>query len=77
MTRARPTTDKTFRRKEPDSRILTSERIAHDLQTFESAGGRIEVLGVTRVLKKLDDAQAALEETAAQSKGRRGSARNP
>jgi hypothetical protein len=55
MTRARSTTDRTFQRKEVVSRTLTSERIANDLQNFQSAGGHIEVLGVTRVLKKLDE----------------------
>ena len=29
---------------------LTSERIAHDLDTFRAGGGNIEVLGTTRVL---------------------------
>jgi hypothetical protein len=54
MSRA-PNTDRVFRRKDPDSRPLTSESIADHLQAFESSGGHIEVLGVTRVLKKLDD----------------------
>jgi hypothetical protein len=45
-----------FRQKEPDRRLLTSERIADHIQAFESAGGSIEVLGVTRVLTKLDPA---------------------
>jgi hypothetical protein len=66
MTRARSTTDRTFQRKEPVSRTLTSERIADDLQTFQSAGGRIEVLGVTRVLKKLDETGSGPEATTAQ-----------
>jgi hypothetical protein len=57
----RPTTDRTFRRKEADSKTLTSERIADDLQAFQSSGGRIEVLGVTRVLKKLDEAGTGTE----------------
>lgn len=54
MTQARSTTDQPFRRREPDARTLTSERIASDLQAFESSGGHIEVLGVTRVLTRLD-----------------------
>jgi hypothetical protein len=29
---------------------ITSERIAHDLAAFRAGGGRIEVLGTTRVL---------------------------
>jgi hypothetical protein len=44
-----------FRQKEPDRRTLTSERIADDIKAFRSSGGRIEVLGVTRVLQKLGD----------------------
>ena len=56
MSQARSTADRTFRRKEPDARTLTSERIAEDLQAFESSGGHIEVLGVTRVLTKIEDA---------------------
>lgn len=56
MTRALPPVDRTFRRKEPDSRLLTSQTIADHLQAFESSGGQIEVLGVTRVLKKLEEA---------------------
>ena len=47
--------DRPFHRREADARALTSERIAHDLQAFESSGGHIEVLGVTRVLTKLDE----------------------
>ncbi|MDN5781013.1 MAG: hypothetical protein L0H23_03155 [Luteimonas sp.] len=34
---------------------LTSDRISADLADFEKAGGEVEVLGVTRVLKKLDE----------------------
>lgn len=33
---------------------LTSERISDDLEKFEQAGGRVEVLGTTRVLTKVD-----------------------
>lgn len=33
---------------------ITHERIAADLEAFREAGGKIEVLGVTRVLKKID-----------------------
>ena len=32
MARIRPPADRTFRQKEPDSRLLTSERIANDLR---------------------------------------------
>ena len=34
---------------------LTSDRISADLADFEKAGGQVEVLGVTRVLKKVDE----------------------
>lgn len=33
---------------------ITHERIAADLEAFRKAGGEIEVLGVTRALKKID-----------------------
>lgn len=33
---------------------VTSERIADDLEAFRKAGGRIEVLGVTRSLTRID-----------------------
>ncbi len=49
-------TGKVFRRKEPETRQLTSNRIAQDLDAFRSAGGEIEVLGVTRVLTRLETA---------------------
>lgn len=43
-------------------RNLTSARISADLADFQKAGGQVEVLGVTRVLKKLgDDADADAE----------------
>lgn len=55
MARARtPSSTALFRQKEPDSRILTSDRIADHIEAFQSAGGHIEVLGVTRVLTKLE-----------------------
>lgn len=37
---------------------LTSDRISADLEDFEKAGGHVEVLGVTRVLKKVDEPSA-------------------
>lgn len=37
---------------------LTSERISADLAAFRKSGGRVEVLGVTRVLKKIDGAES-------------------
>lgn len=33
---------------------ITHERLAADLEAFRKAGGEIEVLGVTRSLKKID-----------------------
>ena len=58
MTRTRaPAAKPLFRTKEPDRRILTSDRIADDIEAFQSSGGRIEVLGVTRVLTKLGEGQ--------------------
>ncbi|PBJ81750.1 hypothetical protein CMZ84_13730 [Lysobacteraceae bacterium NML93-0399] len=33
---------------------VTSERIAHDLAQFRKSGGRIEVLGTTRTLTRVD-----------------------
>jgi len=38
----------------PNPRQVTSARISADLEAFQKAGGRIEVLGVTRVLTKID-----------------------
>lgn len=35
------------------SGALTSERISDDLLAFQRTGGRIEVLGTTRVLEKV------------------------
>jgi hypothetical protein len=37
---------------------LTSDRISADLADFEKSGGQVEVLGVTRVLTKLDEPAA-------------------
>lgn len=39
-------------------RALTSERISDDLAAFEHAGGRIEVLGTTRVLAGVAELEA-------------------
>lgn len=44
---------------------LTSERISDDLVAFERTGGRIEVLGTTRVLSKV----AEMEEKKAKRDG--------
>jgi hypothetical protein len=37
------------------SSAITSERINNDLETFRKSGGRIEVLGNTRVLTRVDE----------------------
>ena len=50
---------------------LTSERISGDLEAFRKAGGRIEVLGVTRALKKIDPEAEAAPQPAAPAKPRR------
>lgn len=43
-------------RRAPDlSREVTSERIARDLAAFRRNGGRIERLGTTRVLTRVDE----------------------
>ena len=54
-----PATNRIFQHKEADKRPLTSESIADHLEAFQSSGGRIEVLGNTRMLKKLDEAAVA------------------
>lgn len=41
-------------RKPTERNAITHERIAADLEAFRKAGGEIEVLGVTRSLKKID-----------------------
>ena len=43
-------------RKPGERNAITHERLAADLEAFHKAGGRIEVLGVTRALKKIDPA---------------------
>jgi len=43
-------------RKPADTRTVTSEDIAAHLHAFAAAGGQVEVLGVTRVLKRIDEA---------------------
>lgn len=43
-------------RRTPDlSRELTSERIARDIAAFRRDGGRIERIGTTRVLTRIDE----------------------
>lgn len=43
---------------------MTSERIANDLAQFRKSGGRIEVLGTTRTLTKVDAPAAPPPEAA-------------
>ncbi len=52
--------DRAFPRKSKTHPVLTHERIAADMADFRKAGGRIEVLGVTRTLTKAhaDDASS-------------------
>lgn len=42
----------------PRSNALTRQRLAEDMAAFQKAGGRIEVLGNTRSLKKIGDSAA-------------------
>ena len=39
---------------------ITRERIAADIEAFRKAGGKIEVLGVTRTLTKIDGDELSL-----------------
>ncbi len=48
--------------------VLTRERIAHDLEAFRKAGGRIEVLGNTPVLTKVETPEVAPPAKAAAAK---------
>lgn len=41
-------------RKPAERNAITHERIAADLEAFYKSGGEIEVLGITRSLKKID-----------------------
>lgn len=50
-----PNTDRIFNRREAVKSPITSESILDHIQAFQISGGRIEVLGNTRVLKKIDD----------------------
>ena len=42
-------------RKPSEGRTVTSEDIAAHLDAFAAAGGKVEVLGVTRVLQRIDE----------------------
>jgi hypothetical protein len=55
-----PPTAKTARSGSSDKaqKGLSRERIEADMAAFRKAGGRVEVLGTTRVLKKVDEAEA-------------------
>lgn len=50
---------------------MTSERIAQDLASFRSSGGRIEVLGTTRTLTRLDESPPAVAAPAGPGRGSR------
>ena len=44
-----------FSARKPNERApITHERVAEDIEAFRKAGGKIEVLGVTRTLTKID-----------------------
>lgn len=48
-----------YRKQADQSKDVTSERIAGHMAAFQAAGGTIEVLGVTPVLKRLAAEEAA------------------
>ncbi|MEZ0469719.1 hypothetical protein [Luteimonas salinilitoris] len=50
----RPTRARQGRNEAGSDKRLTSERISADLAAFRKSGGRVEVLGVTRTLTKID-----------------------
>jgi len=50
---------------------VDSERIAQHIAAFEKSGGRVEKLGVTRVLQKVTEAPATAPAAATKSGGRR------
>ncbi len=52
-------------RKSAAAATLTSERIAADLAAFRKAGGKIEVLGNTKVFKSTGPMRSASKKTAA------------
>jgi hypothetical protein len=68
-------TQNLFTRKHSSNGGVTSERIEADLAAFREAGGKVEVLGVTHTLKKLDGApsQAATTPARPSSGARRAS----
>ncbi len=50
---------------------VDSERIALHIAAFEKSGGRVEKLGITRVLQKVDEVAATAPAQAAKPAGRR------
>lgn len=63
-----------FGGRKPNDRgaAMTSERIASDLAEFRKSGGRIEVLGITRSLTRIDGGdQPATAAPAKQAAGTR------
>lgn len=50
---------------------MTSERIAEDLASFCGSGGRIEVLGTTRTLTRLDESPPSVPAPAGPGRGSR------
>ena len=55
-------------RKADGANALTSERIADDLAAFRKSGGKIEVLGNTKVFKSMGPMAAASKAKAAAKK---------
>jgi len=56
-----------FGKPAPD-KLITHERIAADMAAFSKAGGKVEVLGVTPLRRKLKDDAAATGNGAAAKK---------
>jgi hypothetical protein len=50
---------------------VDSERIAEHIAAFEKSGGRVEKLGITRVLQRVTDQPASAPAAASKSGGRR------
>lgn len=54
---------------------VTSERISADLVDFKKAGGRVEVLGVTQVLTRVGEPEAAKPDTSKPEAGKKKAAK--
>lgn len=58
------------RKPQVSSAALTRERIAEDIADFERAGGRVEILGTTRVLKTTPPVDPATATTTPATSGK-------